>query len=79
MLPQRRADFACAAPDVTDPPRAPPDDHPISQVRAKLERLARAQGLVPPSDDPEDDPLTANPAPVAPAATNPADISGGTD
>ena len=73
------ADSAPAAPEPTDAPGAPPDDDPIAQVRAKLERLARAQGLVPPSDDPEDDPPTADPAPVAPDATDPADISGGTE
>lgn len=73
------ADPAPAAPDATDPPPAPPDVDPIAQVRAKLERLARAQGLIPPSDDPEDDPPTADPAPVAPDATDPADISGGTE
>ena len=73
------ADPAPAAPEAIDPPDAPPDDDPIAQVRAKLERLARAQGLVPPSDDPEDDPPTADPAPVAPDATDPADISGGTE
>ena len=70
------ADPAPAAPDATDPPPAPPDDDPIAQVRAKLERLARAQGLVPPSGDPEDDPPTADPAPVASDATDPDDISG---
>jgi hypothetical protein len=69
------ADPEPAALDATDPPPVPPDDDPIAQVRAKLERLARTQGLVPPSDDPEDDPPTADPAPVAP---DPADISGGT-
>ncbi len=73
------ADPAPAAPDPTDLADAPPDDDPIAQVRAKLERLARAQGLIPPSDDPEDDPPTADPAPVAPDATDPADISGGTE
>jgi Family of unknown function (DUF5681) len=73
------ADPTPAAPDATDPPGAPPDDHPIAQVRAKLERLARAQGLVPPSGDPEDDPPTAAPSPVAPDATDSADISGGTE
>jgi hypothetical protein len=57
---------AAEATDATDPPGAPPDDDPIAQVRAKLERLARAQGLVPPSGDPEDDPPTADAAPVAP-------------
>ena len=61
------ADPACPpAADAADPPGAPPDDDPIAQVRAKLERLARAQGLVPPSDDPEDDPPAGDPAPVAP-------------
>ena len=73
------ADPAPAAPDQTDLTDAPPDDDPIAQVRAKLERLARAQGLIPPSGDPEDDPPTADPAPVAPDATDPADISGGTE
>ena len=73
------ADPAPAAADTTDPPRVPPDDDPIIQVRAKLERLARVQGLVPPSGDPEDDPPTADAAPVAPDATEPADISGGTE
>jgi len=34
-----------------DPPGFVPADDPIAQVRAKLLRLARAQGLVPPSDD----------------------------
>ncbi len=72
-------DPAPAAPDAVDPPRAPPDDDPIAQVRAKLERLARAQGLVPPSDDSEDVPPIADAAPVAPDATDPADISGGTE
>ena len=60
------ADPAPAAPDQADLTDAPPDDDPIAQVRAKLERLARAQGLVPPSGDPEDDPPTADPAPVGP-------------
>ncbi len=60
------APVAPGATDAADPPGAPPDDDPIAQVRAKLERLARAQGLVPPSGDPEDDPSTADPAPVAP-------------
>ena len=66
-----------AAAEATDPVHAPPDDDPIAQVRAKLERLARAQGLVPLSDDPEDDPPNVDCAPVAPDATDPADISGG--
>jgi hypothetical protein len=73
------ADPAPAVLDATDPPGALPDDDPIAQVRAKLERLARAQGLVPPSDDLEGDPPTADPAPVAPDATDPGDISGGTE
>jgi hypothetical protein len=60
------ADPSPAAPDATDPPEAPPDDDPIAQVRAKIERLARAQGLVPPSGDREDDPPTADPAALAP-------------
>ncbi len=72
-------DPAPAAADATDPPRAPPDDDPIAQVRVKLERLARAQGLVPPSGEPEDDPPTADPAPVAPDPTDPADIFGGSE
>lgn len=69
------ADPAPAA-DAAEPPLAPPDDDPIAQVRAKLERLALAQGLVPPSGDPEDDAPTADPAPAAPDATDPADIPG---
>jgi len=73
------ADPEPAVTDATDPPRALPDDDPIAQVRAKFERLARAQGLVPPSGDPEDDPPTADPAPVAPDTTDPADISGDTE
>jgi len=35
----------------TDPAAAPVDDA-IAQVRAKLLRLAHAQGLIPPPDDP---------------------------
>jgi hypothetical protein len=62
-----------------DPAGFVPADDPIAQVRAKLERLARAQGLVPPSDDREDDPPTADPTPVAPDTTDPADISGDTE
>ena len=72
-------DPAPAAPDAVDPPPAPPDDDPIAQVRAKLERLARGQGLVPPSGDSEDVPPIADAAPVAPDATDPADIPGGTE
>jgi Family of unknown function (DUF5681) len=64
------ADPAPAASDQTDLTGAPPDDDPIAQVRAKLERLARAQGLIPPSDDPEDDPPAAEPAPAVPDATD---------
>lgn len=51
-----------------DPAGFVPADDPIAQVRAKLLRLARAQGLVPPSDDPEDVLPTANSAPAAPEA-----------
>jgi hypothetical protein len=54
-----------------DPAGFMPADDPIAQVRAKLLRLARAQGLVPPSDDPEDDPPTADPDPTAAEATDP--------
>jgi Family of unknown function (DUF5681) len=50
----------------TDPAGFTPADDPIAQVRAKLLRLARAQGLVPPSDDPEDDPPADHPSPAAP-------------
>ena len=53
-------------PDATDITGVTPEDDPIAQVRAKLERLARAQGLIPPSDDPQDDPPTADPAPADP-------------
>ena len=73
------ADPAPAAPDQTGLTDDPPDDDPIAQVRAKLERLARAQGLVPPSGDPEDDPRTVDPGPVAADATDPVDTSGGTE
>ena len=62
-----------------DPAGFTPADDPIAQVRAKPERLARAQCLIPPSDDPEDDPSTADPPPAAPDATDPADISSGTE
>jgi len=61
------------APDATDLTAAMPEDDPIAQVRAKLER--RAQSLVPPSDYPPDDPPIADPD----DATDPADISGGTE
>jgi Family of unknown function (DUF5681) len=63
------------APDAIDLTAAMPEDDPITQVRAKLERLARAQSLVPPSDDPPDDPPIADPD----DANDPADISGGTE
>jgi hypothetical protein len=52
-----------------DPAGAPPADDPIAEVRAKLLRLARAQGLIPPPD-------AALPAP-ADLATDPDDASSG--
>ena len=60
----------------SDPIGMPPADDPIAQVRARLYRLARDRGLVPPSDAPP----TADPAPAAPepADTEPADPSGET-
>jgi Family of unknown function (DUF5681) len=54
-----------------DPAGFVPADDPIAQVRAKLLRLARAQGLVPPSDDPP----TADPLPDMPDATDPPGIT----
>jgi hypothetical protein len=73
------ADPDPAAAEATDPVDAPPDDDPIAQVRAKLERLARAQGLLPPSGDPEDDPPTAEPSPASPDASDPDDAATGSE
>ncbi len=72
-------DPAQAASDVGDPTGIAPDDNPIARVRAKLERLARAQGLIPPVDDPQGDPPAADPAPAIPDATDPDDGSRGAE
>jgi len=72
-------DPAQAVCDVTDPTGIAPEDDPIASVRAKLERLARAQGPIPPVDDPQDDPPAADPAPAIPDATDPDDGSRDTE
>jgi hypothetical protein len=64
-------DPAPAAPDPTgnepaDPSGETPDDDPIAQMRAKLQRLAEARGLIPSSDAPPD-------------AAAPSEVSGETD
>jgi hypothetical protein len=46
----RRADPGMVAAPAQ--PQDTPADDPIAQVRAKLRRLAEAQGLIPPPDDP---------------------------
>ena len=65
------ADPAPAAPDATDaqpadPSGETPDDDPIAQMRAKLQRLAEARGLIPSPGAPPD-------------AAAPSEVSGETD
>jgi hypothetical protein len=56
-----------------DPAGAAPVDDAIAQVRANLLRLAHAQGLIPPPDDPPE----GDPPPAAPDAIDPTDTSRG--
>jgi hypothetical protein len=52
---------------------AAPVDDAVAQVRAKLLRLARAQGLIPPEDAPAADIPAAGPDLAAPAGDKPHD------